>query len=675
MTYRTRLILVLMLLVLTFAGGIVIASRQANDQQNSDKGSGGHRNGPSQLAPIALSIIAKRNGSTVAELQVTASTTLDLPLSGKVAHQFSVRNRRSGTVYEVVLDPGGNELDREQLLRDEKAVYVSKYGKLDSALAERLDGADDSELLPVQIRVIEADDDDSLPRQVPMTSEGWKKMSDREKKAYEDQEEETVQQRRKLLTARAQRLVEPVVKKLMDANYQCQTEDSVPVVNVRLTKRMIKEVETWPEVERISLVGTSRPSLDVSRSTIGADIVEGRGVPNLRSIQTAIVEVGGNVAGNPYLTNTTQNFSNICQSVSDHATFVAGVIESSHNLVRGIDPTAGVWAGGSCSGSDSELQDAVLNAITFGAKAVNCSFNNATGTRSLTTFDQFMDRMVRNNRATIVVSIGNNGAPCSGDGLIRTPAKAYNVLSVGAFDDHNTTTWGDDSIWPCVPNIGPNSVNGDREKPEVVAPGVLIRSTLTNSPWVDLSFFSGNTGTSLSAPHVTGEVALMMAREKVLKFKPEVIKAIVMASAGHGISPFDKSLQGSGAISASWADDVVAGTLGTWGESTYDCLSPSPFFVTNVPLLGGVLTRVAIAWSTKDNYSNYFAQPSADVNLVLLDPSGNSVSPFHGNSYDNTFEWIEFVPASTNVYTLKIEKRRCDVLPNGIVAYAWWQSH
>ena len=304
MTYRTPLILVLMLLVLTFAGGIVIASRQASDQQNSDKGSGGHRKGPARLEPVAVSIVAKRIGSTAADLQVTASTTLDLPLSGTVAHQFSIRNKSSGTVYEVVLDAGGNELDREQLLRDEKAAYASKYGKLDSALAERLDGADDSELLPVQIRVIEADDDDSLPRQVPMTSEAWKKMSEREKKAYEDQEEAIVQQRRKLLAARAHRLVEPVVKRLMDANYQCQTEESVPVVNVRLTKRMIKEVETWPEVERISLVGTSRPSLDVSRSTIGADIVEGRGVPNLRSVQTAIVEVGGNVAANPYLTNT-----------------------------------------------------------------------------------------------------------------------------------------------------------------------------------------------------------------------------------------------------------------------------------------------------------------------------------------------------------------------------------
>lgn len=676
MSYNSmRLILLLTLLSLTFAGGIVVASRQALEQRNPDRGSGGHRQAPKQLESVAVNTIAKRIGSSVGDLEITASTTLRLPASGKVAHQFSIRNKTTGTTHEVVIDDRGAELDRDMLLQNERAAQAQQYGKLDRALAERLDNSDESQLVLVEIQVVEPDDEDLLPKQTPMTGEVWKKMSDKEKKAFEDHEEATIQQRRKLLATRAQQLVEPIVKRLTDANYECKTQEAVPVVYVRLTKRMIREVETWPEVERISLVRTSGPSLDVSRSTIGADLVEGRGVPNLRSVQTAIVEVGGNVAGNPYLTNTTQNFSNICQSVSDHATLVAGVIESTHNLVRGIDPTAGVWAGGSCSGSDAELQDAILNAITFGAKAVNCSFNNTTGDRSLTTFDQFMDRMVRNNRTTIVVSIGNNGSPCAGDGLIRTPAKAYNIISVGAFDDHNTVAWNDDSIWPCVPNTGPNSVNGDREKPEVVAPGVLIRSTLTNSPWVDLSFFAGNTGTSVSTPHVTGQVALMISREKSLKFKPEAIKAIVMASAGHGIPPFDKTLEGSGAISASWSDDVVAGTLGTWGEATYDCLSASPFFVTNIPLLGGVLTRVAIAWSTKHNYFNYFAEPSADINLVVRDGSGNSVNPFRGNSFDNTFEWIEFVPPSSNVYTLWIEKRRCDAVPNGVVAYAWWQSH
>lgn len=355
MSYHTPLLLALTCLLLTFAGGAVLASRQASDQQSPERGSGGHRKAPAQLEQKALSTITKRTASALSDLQVEASSTLDLPLTGKVAHQFSIRNKRSGTLHEVVLDSGGNELDRDQLLRDEKAAQSARYGKLDRALAERLENAEASELVLVQIQLVEPDDDDSLPKQTPMTSEVWRQMSEREKRAFEVQEEATVQQRRKLLAGRAHKLVEPIVKRLTDLNYECKTEESVPIVYVRLPKRIILQVETWSEVERISLVGTSRPSLDVSRSTIGADIVEGRGVPNLRSVQTAIVEVGGNVAANPYLTNTTQNFSNICLSVDAHATLVAGIIESSNPVVRGVDPTAGVWAGGSCAGTDNEL--------------------------------------------------------------------------------------------------------------------------------------------------------------------------------------------------------------------------------------------------------------------------------------------------------------------------------
>jgi hypothetical protein len=271
MNYRRRLILALTLLQLTFAGDAVLASWQASDQQDPIRGSGGYRRAPVQLERIALSTIAKRTASALGDLQVEASSTLDLPLTGKIAHRFSVRDKRSGTLHDVVLDAGGKELDRDQLSRDEKAAQTARYGRLDRALAERLDSADESELVLVQIQVVEPDDDDSLPKQTPMTSEMWKQMSEKEKRAFEVQEEATVQQRRKLLASRAYRLVEPLIKRLADLNYECKTEESVPIFYVRLPKRMIQQVATWPEVARIFLVGTSRPTLDVSRNTIGAD--------------------------------------------------------------------------------------------------------------------------------------------------------------------------------------------------------------------------------------------------------------------------------------------------------------------------------------------------------------------------------------------------------------------
>lgn len=428
------------------------SSGQSNRQMSSETGSGGRRNAPRNLEAMALSKVAKRSGRAVEDLQITSSSTATFPVSGRVAYEYSIRSKRDGSSDSILLDNGGNELDRNEILEEERAARAAKYGKLDEKLVERLVNAAPNELIPVQITLAEADDEATLPKQQPMTGERWNKMTERERTEYEDQEEAVVKRRRDVTAAQVKQLVEPVVERLRQRHYECRVEDGAAIIYADLEASVIKEVESWREVERISIRGTTQNSLDVSRVTIGADLVEARGVPGLRSVQTAIVESagsafdpgGGNVAANPYLTNTTQNFSNICQAVSAHGTAIAGIIESTHSLVRGIDTTAGVWAGGSCNGVDAELQTAIQNAITFGAKVINCSFNRVNDNTSVQDFDRFMDRMVKVNRVSIVVSVGNSGTPCAGNGNVGTPAKAYTIIPAGAFDDLNTTQWDED---------------------------------------------------------------------------------------------------------------------------------------------------------------------------------------------------------------------------------------
>ncbi len=119
----------------------------------------------------------------------------------------------------------------------------------------------------------------------------------------------------------------------------------------------------------------------------------------------------------------------------------------------------------------------------------------------------------------VIFSAGNEGY----DGL-RSPADRattyYNVFSVGAVDGNN----------PNLPIAG-FSARGPTEcatgdlaiKPEVVAPGVDVRSSVPGGGYSTLS------GTSMASPHITGAVAVI--RQVNPDLDVDAIKEILMSTA------------------------------------------------------------------------------------------------------------------------------------------------
>ena len=103
-----------------------------------------------------------------------------------------------------------------------------------------------------------------------------------------------------------------------------------------------------------------------------------------------------------------------------------------------------------------------------------------------------------------VASIGNSGPGTSGN-----PGNVWGVFGVGATDiNDNVASWSSGRVvtWPSPPPTWPffDMYPSTYIKPDVSAPGVSIRSSVPGGGYEDWS------GTSMSCPHVSGTVALIL---------------------------------------------------------------------------------------------------------------------------------------------------------------------
>ena len=128
---------------------------------------------------------------------------------------------------------------------------------------------------------------------------------------------------------------------------------------------------------------------------------------------------------------------------------------------------------------------------------------------------------VRNAGILMVVSAGNYGA--QGCSSVKDPPGIYAAsFSVGAI--HSSTVWDRSSR-------GPVTVDGsNRLKPDIVAPGVSVRSSIRGNA------YQAWDGTSMAGPHVAGVAALLMSIDPTLKRDPARIEALMRATAVNDIT-------------------------------------------------------------------------------------------------------------------------------------------
>ncbi len=298
--------------------------------------------------------------------------------------------------------------------------------------------------------------------------------------------------------------------------------------------------------------------------------------------------------------------------------------------------------------------------LSQGVNVINMSHGfSSTGTYGSN--DMWVDHIAIMHSVHYVVAAGNNG------GYVASPGMAYNVITVGAIDDNNTSYQSDDAI---ASYSSYTQVSGNTTKPDLVAPG----SNITTDAGTD-------SGTSFAAPHVTAVVAQMLHLNATLKTKQAALKAIITASVNHDYIHYETSqttnfnIYGAGLVDAQGSRYTVAN--GRYASSTFAANSANGSTVNyyfNVSSSDDQI-RVSLTWD-KHSYitgSHTTGTPTlgrlADLDLYVYDPNGNLIE--YATSGSNNLEIVDFEPTMVGQYRIMVKQYSNS---DKVVYYgvAWW---
>ena len=298
-----------------------------------------------------------------------------------------------------------------------------------------------------------------------------------------------------------------------------------------------------------------------------------------------------------------------------HGTHVAGIATGngadSGGARAGIAPAAELVVLKVLDGSGQGRISDVIAALdyvrstkaTFNIRVANLSV--ATGVYESYTIDPLTvaARKVVEAGVVVVAAAGNNGRGPGGAtryGGITAPGNAPWVLTVGASSHMGTIDRADDTV-AAFSSRGPAAIDLT-PKPDLVAPGVGIESLsdpgsrlyLSGAPYLlngtqptAYPPYMSLSGTSMSAPVVTGTVAMMLQANPSLN--PDAVKAILQFTA-QPYPGYDTMTQGAGFLNAKGAVELAASLASPAGIAPPDSTGWSRQI-----LIGGRRVNVAVS--------------------------------------------------------------------------------
>lgn len=532
----------------------------------------------------------------------------------------------------------------------EKDSFASS-SVITDALRERLDGAAEDERIPVTIELVDDIDLENVEQQAfsrAKLSEAQIEIINTDTSLFSEEANEIHQQavmdvHEEISIERNAILKEHYTEKNTEFMESAGISEDIcgsvgiltPFIrDVLLTPAQIKKLASNPDVLYIDYLGDGKlqdfASVDDTYAIVHGNVAVSAGYTG-SGIRVGVIE-----SGHPKLGLMGDDFKSIIKTNSgtdtDHATRVCGII-------RKMAPACILYS--RTASSMSEVLDNCNHLIErYNVSVINVSCGE-TGDGKYNAYSREMDNIVNGSKVTIVVSSGNGTASSL---YVNQLGLSANVITVGAVISAGKNPAATGAFALSNQSLYREAVNVVN-KPDICAPGKVSIYSLGES-----------FGTSFAAPHVTGAVVQMIARNSNLKNRPESLKAAVMASASYNAGSSMSYVMGTRASDQEGAGVLDAGFCYRAAKNSrityYNATSSSTIFNYNIYCDYTTLPlRLACAWNALSangttNISDYDVYVYKDSTLIASSTGYSNASSLPRTN----FEIIEIPQATISKY-------------------------